>query len=96
MLAWPFDQLDQDQVTGTAETNPLPHVLLLSLASPPSLRFDYRLKIHNVTLILVKAQRRGEEHSWWKCLEWGNGDGWRTDLKLAIYGLCRSLAEAAL
>lgn len=30
---WPFDQLDQDQVTDLAQTNPLPHILLLPLAS---------------------------------------------------------------
>ena len=94
MFALPFYQLDQDQVTGPAETNPLP------LASPPSLWFDYQLKIHNVTLILVKAQRRGEEQSWWKCLERGNDDGWRTNLSSLFMGsvivwqrlLCSSLS----
>lgn len=67
---------------------------------PSSLWSDCQLKMHNVTLILVQAQRRGEEHSWWKCSEQGNDDGWRTNLSLLLTGsvivwqrlLCRSLS----
>lgn len=58
MLARPFDQLDQDHVTGPAETNPLLHILWLPLASPLSFWFDYRLKYHSIILILVKAEKR--------------------------------------
>lgn len=99
MLARPFDQLDQDHVTGPAEINPLLHILWLCLASPPSFWFDYQLKFHSVTLILVKAQRRREECLWWKCLEWADDDG-RINLSSLFMAsvtvwqrlLCRSLS----
>lgn len=75
MLARPFDQLDQDHVTGPAETNPLLHILCLPLASPPSFWLDYQLKFHSVILILVEAQRRREESLWWKCMKQAADDG---------------------
>lgn len=88
MLARPFDQLDQDHVTGPAETNPL-HILRLPLASLPSFWFDYLLKFQGIILILVKAERSTHGGNAWSCW-WGEDKA-----QLTIYGLCHSLAEAA-